>query len=564
MSDDRLYDLLSNGDSIPWIKRAEHFVMLKVASGGVLPGELDEYVELVKHAGEVQAGPDKGEIADAMRKGIINAARSNTASDITQARKTERTRGARVGKESGTALGALAGLLVARKHGVGGAALGAGLGGVAGRGAGKIVGEEIDRARINSSLKKGEMEKATGFGDDDTPKLGAAEPQKEKADKKYPIIGGAVGAAGGAAANTLYAKHQQAKSVEELPKKMTQAAVVKHLGGERKAKKLGDKNLAAIVKQHMKSPKMKKLISAAITEHKKSFPSKGALALSGGALGLAGGVLGGAAVDKIRRKLKEKRAAAPVIGMPGGGPGPDEAVAAKMQAQEPNQPPPEAGAEGGAGSPLASFLDVQQQANESEFFRQMAEQAKSEADMAKQEAESAHQQLGMMQQQTQQQQMTTQQETAMAQQTAQQASQDAMMARSESMQAQQSQIALRAAVTNYRQALMDLLAQDPTQQVPPPMPPQGPMPPGPGAAPMGPPPGAPPPGAEAGAPGAPPMGGPPPGEPPGPPMGGPPEMGPPMPPPISGGPPTGGPPNAGPPAPTGPAPAKPAAPKAKE
>ena len=87
MSDNKLYDLLSDGDGIPWAKRAEHFMMLKVASGGLLPGELEEYVAFckttltptqamaaTKTAAEVHpsASPDKGEVADAARKGLIN------------------------------------------------------------------------------------------------------------------------------------------------------------------------------------------------------------------------------------------------------------------------------------------------------------------------------------------------------------------------------------------------------------------------------------------------------------------------------------------------------------
>jgi len=534
---EQLYELLSDGDGIPWIKRAEHFVMLKVASGGVLPGELEEYLALCKHAAEVHpASSDKGEVADAAKKGLLNAIRSTVSSDVAQVRKTERTRGARVGKEVGTVSGALAGLLAGRRHGVGGAALGAALGGVGGRGAGKVVGEEIDRAKIKKDYdKKGSMEKTTGFDDDDTAKLAA---EKEKPDKRYPIAGATIGAATGATAKILSKakKYRDASEMADMVASGLEKIRQSHPSGSPAAAALGDK-ITKIRQAVGKKP-------SALHEGAK-----------GGAVGMVGGLLAGAGIDKVRRVLRERKMKKHAgIAMPPTGPGPDEMLSEKLHQQE---MVPDQGAEQQVAqeNALGEFLTAQQQANEAEFFRQMAEEAKSQAEMASAENQNLQQQVGMLQQQTQQAQMGAQQESMMAQQTAQQASQDAMMARNESMQAQQSAISLRAAVTNYRQALMDLLAQDPTQQVPPPVPPQGPMPPGPGAAPgaaPGAPPGAPP--AEAGPPPGPEAGGPPA------PAGGPPEMM--APPPMPGMPPAGGPPMGGPPAPPA-EPKAPAAPKPK-
>ena len=120
---------------------------------------------------------------------------------------------------------------------------------------------------------------------------------------------------------------------------------------------------------------------------------------------------------------------------------------------------------------IQEFMQSQQQANEAEFFRQLAEEASARADQFKEQAEEAQQQVMQIQQESQSKDM-------MADQASQQAAvsqQDAMMARDESLGAQQQNIAVRQAVTSYRQQLMDLLSQDPVQSAGPPEVPQGPM-----------------------------------------------------------------------------------------
>lgn len=149
-------------------------------------------------------------------------------------------------------------------------------------------------------------------------------------------------------------------------------------------------------------------------------------------------------------------------------------------------------------------LDQLQQQNESEFYRTQAEQAQQEADAGKQRVEELIQQINMLNQQSQMQMQQDQQVRQMAEQNAQAAQQDSMMARNESMASQQQNLALRAAVTQFRQALMNLVAQDPTQAMGPPPVQTGPLPGAPGAeaapAPAGPP-AAPPEAAPAAAPG---------------------------------------------------------------
>lgn len=554
---EQLYELLSDGDGIPWNKRAEQFIMLKVASGGLPPGELEDYVALCKQAAEVHppASPDKGELADAARKGLINAVRSGVASDIAQVRKTERTRGARVGKEVGTAAGALAGILAGKKHGVAGAATGGALGALLGRGAGKVTGEEIDRARIEKSFKKGSMEKTTGFGDEDTPKLAEAKQEKDRKSGKIVGTAAGIGAVAGGVAEPVHAAYSHGKYLKS-PK--FEADVNKQFSGifdqawEQSAGRGAPSELKEAVRSAARSdPGTMNKIRNVVKAHTR--PRYALRTLGGAAGGAVLGTAAGAIVDKVRRMIKHKKeehAKTAGIAAPPTGPGPDEMLAEKLQQQQ--MVPDQAAEQQVAGeNALGEFLNMQQIANEAEFFRQMAEEAKSQAEMASSENQNLQQQVGMLQQQTQQAQMGAQQESMMAQQTAQQATQDAMMARNESMAAQQAHIALRSAVTNYRQALMDLLAQDPTQAVPPPMAPQGPMAPGPGAA--GPPPAGAPAGPEAGPPAAGPA-----GPAPGSEMGGAPPAAPEMPAlptlPQAGGPPmgAGAPPPAEPPAPAKP------------
>jgi hypothetical protein len=328
-----------------------------------------------------------------------------------------------------------------------------------------------------------------------------------------------------------------------------------------------------------------------VTARKNLGPTK-TKALQAALVGLGVGALGGAAIHKIRKKMKEKKAGLQQPDQPRAkdvieGRGPKaraarEALREKLrsscpmrkQAQDEVPPiPVEAGVEppvaeeppqGPTGNPMEDFLKAQQAINEAEFFKQKADEAAAVAGQAQETnkmlEDQLQQQMQLQQQQDEQRAMqdeATQQQSQMAQQQAEMASQDAMAAREQSPAAQQQNIGMRQAITNYRQALMDLIAQDPTQAMAPPMAPEGPMPGAPPPGPPGPPPpeaGGPPPGEPPPEGGAPPPGGPPPGGPPpgGPPPGaaGPPPGGPPPGPPP-GGPPAGpppGPPPGGPPA----------------
>jgi hypothetical protein len=442
---DQLYELLTKEKTaeIPWAKAAEHFVMLKLASGALLPEEVDQ----IKIAAQVEQEQEKtaqreyssrprlapaqidelrrriareklrGEVRESKKKGILSGLRSSVSQDISHASRVRRKRGENIGKMLGALGGAGAGLLAAKKgkltsgSTVGAAALASALG----LGTGKVVGSEIDRRRVKARYrpkkKAAEIEKTSA--------LGAGLVVKERKGKVVdPNI--SVGIPYGVAANVAPAKGLRIGSVEIRPS-------------------IG--------------------------------------------VGLSGPMFG-IQVKKVE-KGKEKTSA-----MKEKQDG--EATAIPVQ-------------DGVGSTPVDEFLSAQQEANELEFFRQQADEAQQVAADASERAEMAEQkvqELGQQQQVEQQnqqvQQQAAQQGMVAAQQQAQIAQQDSVQARDESLSAQQANIALRQTITSYRQALMNLVAQDPTQQVPPAPVPQGPMP---GMAPGGAPPGAPP-GAEGGPPGA--------------------------------------------------------------
>jgi hypothetical protein len=602
MSDDRLYEILTEGEDreIPWHKAAEHFVMLKIASGGVLQEELDELDVLRKAAefeklGQARSEPisiSGEELAKAKKQGILSAIRGGVRGDLARSSMIRRKRGERVGKAVGTGAGAAIGALLSKKH----RAAGAGIGALLGYTGGKAAGEEADRARIRKAYKAkpAAMEKQSDF--EEMGKEGASK-EEQRSRARHLAGGAAIGA--GAGAGIGAAVHERriraaAKGLQDTARdKKTQDALKAALPPP----KGGFKKPTMALKEYM------------VTARRNLGPTK-TKALQAALVGLGVGALGGAAVHKIRKKMKEKRAGLMRPDQPtarelvqGRGPVAREARARlreKMRAECPvgkkideemakkeelakaaairfralrklaqDEVPPipvEGGVEpsiaedspqGPTGNPMEDFLKAQQAINEAEFFKQKADEAAAVAGQAQETnkmlEDQLQQQMQLQQQQDEQRAMqdeATQQQSQMAQQQAEMASQDAMAAREQSLAAQQQNIGMRQAITNYRQALMDLIAQDPTQAMAPPMAPEGPMP---GAPPPGPP-GPPPPEA----------GGPPPGEPPpegGPPPGGPPPGGPPPggPPPGAAGLPPGGPPPGPPPGgpPAGPPPGPP-------
>jgi hypothetical protein len=151
MSEETLYNLLAPSQKIPWDKAAEHFMVMKLASGGLLTEEVD----LLKIAADVSVSQE--DFDKAMQAGTLSGIRNTAAQEIAQHAKQRRTRGERIGKGVGTAAGIGAGLLASRGgHTIGEKAFRTAVGAALGNVAGKTVGQEIDTHR---SAKHGEIEK---------------------------------------------------------------------------------------------------------------------------------------------------------------------------------------------------------------------------------------------------------------------------------------------------------------------------------------------------------------------------------------------------------------------
>jgi hypothetical protein len=586
-----LYNLLKEGESqeIPWHKAAEHMLKLKIASGGVLPDDIDElHAEKVKTAAFNSAPITQQELSDALKKGYLSGVRSTVSGDVSRGTSLHRKRGERVGKTVGSLAGAAGGALLSKKNRLAGAALGTLLGYTGG----KAVGEEADLRRLKEKIKvvpktatiekqafigvgvpvkewKGRLVDANisaGFpyilSGNISPKGGIAlgENHEIRPQVGFGLLGPTVGAQIRRKGN---AKPKEKEKTSDFGKEAesTRKSPAPLVGGGAAAGTALAGGIQAY-KSAKKARYLDKLVGNKPQSLLKQLPflmknkdTRGLIlstALAGAGVGAGTGVGAHLVREKLRKRKQEleKTGQEPVLPMA------DDSIPIEAPAVPQLDPMQEAAQEyaiNGEQDPVEILLQAQQALNEAEFFRQKAEEAETaaqeEAERADMMGEQLEQSSQMAEQQAQESAMREQQigqQAQVATQQAQIASQDSVQARNESLMAQQQNIALRQAVTNFRQSLMDLVAQDPTQMLAPPAVPQGPMPMGPEAGPEG----GPPP--EAGPEGAMPpgAGGPPPeGQPPGPPVGPPPgPPGPPPPPP--GTPPPGGPmgPPAGPPA----------------
>lgn len=572
MSDQALYDILTEDTptEIPWEKAAAQFVKLKMASGGLLPEEIEELHEVAKTAG-VQATSD--EIEKAQKSGLLSGARSAVSGDIRRAEDIRRKRGERIGKNVGSLAGALGGGLVGKKlvGGPAGALGGAALGTVLGYGGGKMLGEEADRAKIRQRFsvlpntdKAAEIEKQTEktsdfekdakiFGrslDEETiSEPGTPYDVRQRVLQNYlqeksqeaptsklhalgggALIGGSLGALTGGLAGGrpslpgALAGLGIGGGLGALTGAGLRSADIAEIGRSKAELEGGD--MPAALAGRVGAARRRERVQEELQRHRERMDTERRHREH---------------MDTLQGKPKFGQAAVVEMMMA------KRAELAKQAQDEPPAPPEDEGIPVDAPvepavepmetpEALEEFLAAQQQANEAEFYRQKAEEAQAvaqqateAADQAQAQAEQTQQQADMQAQDHAMQQDANAQQTAMAQEQAQMASQDAVTARNEALNAQQQNIQMRQAVTDFRQALMNLIAQDPTQMVPPPIAPTGPMP-GTEQAAAGPP-------AEAGPPG-PPEGAPPEGAPPGPPGA---EGGPP--PPEAGGPPAAGPPS---------------------
>jgi hypothetical protein len=205
MHEEALFKALSTENKIPWEKSAEHFMYMKLASGGLLGDEVDL---LIKTAEGTIAPED---IQRAMDQGTLSGVRSSVAQDITNHAKHQRTHGERLGKGVGTMAGIGAGLLAGRGkgltgqgHSIGEKAFRAAAGMALGHEAGKVVGQELDAHKLN---KRGAMEKGAGdLTEKNSHKVAGVLGQIGGWAIKHPTLaagaaGAGVGAIGGAVSN---------------------------------------------------------------------------------------------------------------------------------------------------------------------------------------------------------------------------------------------------------------------------------------------------------------------------------------------------------------------------
>jgi hypothetical protein len=313
MNDDRLYGMLKEGEDreIPFHEAAEYFIMLKVASGGLFPEELEQLHELSEQ--EKTAGIHPDEITHAQEKGFISGVRGATRGDVAHAAAVKRKRGERIGKVLGSLGGAGAGLALGGKKKLPAAAVGALLGYTGG----KAAGEEVDRARIRSAYKKKEAaaeekkppmtsrEKASrtntggalgGFGGvlagGGAALAGAGALDRSRVlSRVHPAAQMALGAGLGAAG--MYGGYKGGK------------ALGKHLGRRSWKKEDAKRKAAEIEKQSDfdKESAVRDRLRKMAEEKKKKGPS--GLALAGGGAAL-GGAVGGAVGHRTGKKLVEK------------------------------------------------------------------------------------------------------------------------------------------------------------------------------------------------------------------------------------------------------------------
>jgi hypothetical protein len=525
MSEDTLYNLLAPSQKIPWDKAAEHFMTMKLASGGLLAEEVD----LLKLAADVSVSQD--DFDKAMQAGTLSGIRNTAAQEIAQHAKQRRSRGERIGKGVGTAAGIGAGLLASRGgHSIGEKAFRTAVGAALGNVAGKTVGQEIDTHR---SAKHGSIEKQAvniaGIGEKlmgmaakhpkmVVPALGAGVGAVTGGVSAQPghriggaLTGAAVGgglAAGGQAAGLI--------GVTRIGRKVASAKVAAAVAKIKLAWSLRNFFRAA---QGVMPPE--DIGEAAASGAMQEGPTGAINEAIGQAGGMAGHALGerihmpgiGAMVGNLGAKAgaeqftEPKLAAAKDVmkraidrlhkmhkkaeqGRDGlstndedvdAGQGERSANLFSSEQHDGNDAAPETNPvvqvpQDLQPNPVDEIMAMIQKGNEADFHQTRADEATQALDAAEERASMLE---GQLQQLIQELDAAKSEGMGQAQMSGEQAAasaQEAMMARNESLVAQQQALALRQAITSYRQGLMDMLAQDPTAAVGPPPVPVAPLP----------------------------------------------------------------------------------------
>ena len=538
MSEETLYNLLAPSQSIPWDKATEHFMIMKLASGGLLTEEVD----LLKVAADMSVSQE--DFDKAMQAGTLSGIRNTAAQDIAQHAKQRRSRGERIGKGVGTAAGIGAGLLASRGgHSIGEKAFRTAVGAALGNVAGKTVGQEIDTHR---SAKHGEIEKggsvkeaanvaALGqklMGIGSRIGTGAMELAAKHPKMVAPAIGAGVGAlAGGAGAqpgNRIGGALTGAAvggGAMAIGQSLRNSGALKGLMTPKVAAAVAKIKLAWSLRNFFRAAQgampPEDIGDAAASGAMQEGPTGALNEVIGQAGGMAGHALGerihmpgiGAMVGNLGAKAGAEQLTEPKIaaakdvmksaikrlhamhkkaeqGRDGlstndddvdAGQGERSANPFPAEARDGNDAAPETDPvvqvpQDLKPSPMDEVMELIQRGNEADFHQTRADEATRALDAAEERASMLE---GQLQQLIQELDAAKSEGMGQAQMSGEQAAssaQEAMMARNESLAAQQQALALRQAITSYRQGLMDMLAQDPTAAVGPPPVPVAPLP----------------------------------------------------------------------------------------
>lgn len=413
-AEQRLYDALrpEQSTSIPLPVAVEYFMNVKLASGGLLATEVD----LLQKVAEGGISPE--DIQDAMDKGTLQGIRSSVAHRMQHGEKLRETKGERWGKGVGTAAGALTGLM-AGKGGAADRAVRAGVGALAGHALGKATGQAVDAHRAQKSAA---IEKTSGISPAALQRLREAI-QGIDIDslRDTAISGGVQGGAEGALSDTLSSAGSMAGA--SVPGRLKIPAILAgHFAGKGIAAVAGKDKEASLRKAFRKIAQLDSPTAVGTSEPMQdAYPAEPAPSQS-----------------------KDE----------GGEPLPAEPF---MQPDEDLAP-----------SPLDGILELLQKGNEAEHYEQKAEDALQVAQKAQAAAELAQSQLDAAQKQ---QEIATQQQAeelhaarteASAAASESQAMHEQIMAGQQQVQMAQGQAAsLLQSMNQFRQGLIDYLAQDP-------------------------------------------------------------------------------------------------------
>lgn len=412
-AEQRLYNTLRDPAVIPPLVAAEYFVNVKLASGGLLATEVDLLAKLA------EGSVSQDDIQDALSKGTLQGIRSSVAHRLQYGEKLRETKGERWGKGLGTAAGAMTGLLAGQGTAAD-RAVRAGVGALAGHALGKATGQAVDAHRVS---KAATIEKESAINPAALMRLREAIQAVDLDSlRDTAISGGVQGGADGALEDTLSTAGSMAGSA--VPGRFKIPAILAgHFAGKGAAR-IASKDKEASLRRSIR--KIAQLDSPT-------------------AVGTSEPMQDAYPVEQAPAPQRDET----------GDPMPATPVLQPDQDLMPN--------------PLDGILDLLQKGNEAEHYQQKAEDAEQVAQRAQEAAELAQGQLEAVQKE---QEIAMQQhaeelhaartEAAAAAGETQAVHQQIMSSQAQVQEAQAQAASLLQGMNQFRQGLIDYLAQDPS------------------------------------------------------------------------------------------------------